>query len=190
VPFAGKYSIFDPANADRPGDPNSRITVRGYVEEKKFQAHLTGLYFTEVNSPLGALVRALGAAEGLLLGEVAVTHYPDLKVGEIPYLIFPSYVNPTRTSWGYAAEFDLTYPRVWGTDWNLTQLTVFTHDVAGVSPNTLPFVKGRKSLFIGFNFDHSAVWKAQFGYTAFFGGGLSNIQRDRDNFAASLSYNF
>ena len=186
VPFAGKYSIFEPANADA----NGRITVRGYVEEKKIEAHLTALYFTEVNSPMGALVRGLGAAEGTLLAEVAVTHYPDLKVGEIPYLIFPSYVNPTRTSWGYALEFDLSYPRVWGSDWNLTQLTVFTHDAGGVSPNTLPFVKGRKSLFIGLNFDNSAIWRAQFGYTAFFGGGLSNIQRDRDNFAASISYNF
>jgi Protein of unknown function (DUF1302) len=186
VPFAGQYSIFEPTRADA----NGRITVRGYKEEKKFQAHLTGLYFTEVNSPMGQLVKALGAAEGTLLAEVAVTHYPDLQIGTVPYLIFPSYANPTKTSWGYAFEFDLSYPRVWGSDWNLTQVTVFTHDVAGISPNTLPFVKGRKSLFLGLNFDNSSVWKAQFGYTAFFGGGLSNIIRDRDNFSASLSYSF
>jgi hypothetical protein len=185
VPFAGKYSVFDPA-----GYGVVRQTVRGYVEEKKFQAHLTALYFTEVNSPMGQLVKALGAAEGTLLAEVAVTHYPDLKVGTIPYLIFPSYANPTKTSWGYAMEFDLSYPHVAGTDWNLTQVTVFTHDVAGISPNTLPFVKGRKSLFLGFNFDKDSVWKLQFGYAAFFGGGLSNIIRDRDNLSASLSYSF
>ena len=186
VPFTGKYSIFEPANADA----NGRITVRGYVEEKKIQAHLTALYFTEVNSPAGALVKALGAAEGTLLAEVAVTHYPNLKVGTIPYLIFPSYESPTKTSAGYAFEFDLSYPRVWGSDWNLTQSTVFTHDVKGISPNTLPFVKGRKSLFIGMLFDNSNVTRVQLGYTAFFGGGLSNIVRDRDNFAASLSYSF
>ena len=164
--------------------------MRGYVEEKKIQAHLTGLYFTEVNSPMGALVKALGAAEGTLLAEIAVTHYPDLQIGTIPYLIFPSYANPTKTSWGYALEFDLSYPRVWGSDWNLTQVTVFTHDVSGISPNTLPFVKGRKSLFLGLNFDNSSVWKIQAGYTAFFGGGLNNIIRDRDNFALSMSYSF
>jgi hypothetical protein len=186
VPFAGRYSVFDTANADA----NGRMTVRGYVEEKKIQAHLTALYFTEVNSPAGALVRALGAAEGTLLAEVAITHYPNLKVGEIPYLIFPSYESPTKTSWGYAMEFDLSYPRVWGSDWNLTQSTVFTHDVAGISPNTLPFVKGRKSLFVGALFDKGSEWKMQFGYTAFFGGGLSNIIRDRDNLSASLLYSF
>jgi Protein of unknown function (DUF1302) len=186
VPFTGPYSIFDPANADA----NGRITVRGYKEEKKIQAHLTALYFTEVNAASGQLVKALGAAEGTLLAEVAVTHYPNLQIGSVPYLIFPSYENPTKTSWGYAFEFDLSYPRVWGSDWNLTQVTVFTHDVGGISPNTLPFVKGRKSLFLGLNFDNSSVWKAQLGYAAFFGGGLSNIVRDRDNFSASLSYNF
>ena len=51
-------------------------------------------------------------------------------------------------------------------------------------------MKGRKSLFVGLNFDKDATWKAQFGYTAFFGGGLSNIIRDRDNVSASLSYSF
>lgn len=186
VPFAGRYSIFDPANADA----NGRITVRGYTEEKKIQAHLTALYFTEVNSWTGALVKALGAAEGTFLGEVAITHYPRLDPSTKPYLIFPSYVSPTKTSWGYAFEFDLSYPHVWGSDWNLTQVTVFTHDVSGVSPNALPFVKGRKSLFIGFNFDKDSVWKLQAGYAAFFGGGLSNIIRDRDNFSVSLSYSF
>lgn len=185
VPAAGPFSIFEPTRADA----NGRITVRGYTEEKKVQAHLTALYFTEVNSPMGRLVKALGAAEGTLLAEVAVTHYPGLK-NDVPYLVFPSYASPTKTSWGYAFEFDLSYPRVWGSDWNLTQVTVFTHDVAGISPNALPFVKGRKSLFLGLNFDNSAVWKLQAGYTAFFGGGLSNIIRDRDNATVSLSYSF
>ncbi|MBN8488710.1 MAG: DUF1302 domain-containing protein [Burkholderiales bacterium] len=186
VPFAGPYSIFDPAHADA----NGRITVRGYTEEKKIQAHLTGLYFTEVNSPMGALVKALGAAEGTVLAEVAMTHYPSLKIGQVPYLIFPTYKNPTKTSFGYAVEFDLSYPRVWGSDWNLTQVTVFTHDVKGISPNTLPFVEGRKSLYLGALFDNSAVWRVQLGYTAFFGGGLGNMLRDRDNVSASVSYNF
>ena len=186
VPLAGRWSIYDPAYADA----NGRITVKGYKEEKKFQAHLTGLYFTEVNSWTGAIVKALGAAEGTVLAEVAVTHYPDLDLANVPYLIFPSYASPTKTSWGYAFEVDLSYPHVWGTDWNLTQVTVFTHDVGGISPNTLPFVKGRKSLFVGFNFDKDAMWKLQAGYAAFFGGGLNNIIRDRDNLSISLSYSF
>ena len=186
VPLAGPYSIFDPA-----GYGLRRQAVRGYVEEKKWQAHLTALYFTEVNSPMGALVKALGAAEGTLLAEVALTHYPSLQVGTIPYMIFPSYANPTKTSWGYAAEFDLSYPHVWGTDWNLTQVTVFTHDVGGISPNTLALREAAaSSLFVGFNFDNSSVWKAQIGYAAFFGGGLNNIVRDRDNLSASVSFNF
>jgi hypothetical protein len=62
--------------------------------------------------------------------------------------------------------------------------------VSGISPNTLPFVKGRKSLFFGMNFDKDATWRLQLGVTSFFGGGLSNIIRDRDNASVSLSYSF
>ena len=47
------------------------VALGGYVEEKKIQAHLTALYFTEVNSWTGQIVKALGAAEGTLLAEVA-----------------------------------------------------------------------------------------------------------------------
>jgi hypothetical protein len=192
VPLAGAYSIFDGATAGptKTVDANGRITVRGYTEEKKYQAHLTGLYFTEVNSPMGQLVKALGAAEGTVLAEVALTHYPSLRVGEVPYLIFPTYQNPSKSSWGYALEFDLSYPHVAGSEWNLLQSTVFTHDVKGISPNALPFLEGRRSLFVGGVFDNGSVWKVSAGYTAFFGGGRSNVLRDRDNLAMSLSYSF
>lgn len=183
---SGRYSIFDSAYAD----PSGRITVRGFTEERKLQAHLTGLYFVEVNSWMGSVMKALGAAEATLLGEVAVTRYPNLRIGEVPYYIFPSYENPTKSSWGYAAEMDLSYPRVLGTDWNLTQVTVFTHDVNGISPNTLPFVKGRRSLYLGLNFDQSAIWRVQAGYAKYFGGGLTNMLRDRDNLSVNVSYNF
>lgn len=64
VPFAGRYSIFDPANADA----NGRITVRGYTEEKKIQAHLTALYFTEVNSLDGRAGQGAGRRRGHLPG--------------------------------------------------------------------------------------------------------------------------
>lgn len=192
VPGGGAYSIFDASTAGptKTVDANGRITVRGYTEEKKYQAHLTGLYFTEVNSPMGQLVKALGAAEGTVLAEVALTRYPSLRIGEVPYLIFPTYQNPSKSSWGYALEFDLSYPHFAGSEWNLTQSTVFTHDVKGISPNTLPFLEGRKSLFLGAIFDNGAVWKVAAGYTAFFGGGRSNVLRDRDNLALSLSYSF
>ncbi len=163
--------------------------ARGYVEEEKWQAHLTGFYFIEVNSIFGRAMRALGAAEGYALAEIAVTYYPGLDPANVPYLIFPSYAVPDKTSAGYVMELQLTYPDVlFG--FNLLPQIDFYHDFKGTSPNTIPFVEGRKALFLGLNFDQNSVWKGQIGYTTFFGGGLSNIIRDRDFLGASASFAF
>ena len=193
VPPTGPYSIFDPTvgGPAKTIDPvTGRITVRGFAEEKKWQAHLTGFYFIELNSPIGAVMKGLGAAEGYILAEAAVTRYPNLNPDIIPYLIFPSYAVPTQTSYGYVFEIGLTYPHVFGTEVNLTPQFDFAQDVHGISPNSLPFVQGRKSAFFGLNFDMKSVWKAQIGYSAFFGGGLSNPVRDRDFYGASIAYSF
>ncbi|MFO1283328.1 MAG: DUF1302 domain-containing protein [Burkholderiales bacterium] len=193
VPLSGPYSIFDPST---PGpaktyDPlTQRTTVRGYVDEKKWQAHLTGFYFIEVNSPIGTAMKALGAAEGYVLAEAAVAHYPNLKPSEIPYYVFPSYEVPDKTSWGYVVEVALTYPNVFNSGINLVPQIDFTHDVSGITPNALPFVEGRKSFFFGLNFDSNNIWKGQIGYTHYWGGGVSNTLRDRDFLGANISYSF
>jgi hypothetical protein len=171
-------------------DPGTcRTYARGFVEEKKFQAHLTGFYFIEVNSPMGSFMKAMGASEGYVLAEVAATHYPRLDPANVPYLVFPSYAVPTKTSWGYVLEMGLTYPDAFA-GLNITPQIDFTHDVHGTTPNTIPFVEGRKSLFLGINFDKSSVWKGQLGVSHFWGGGISNLMRDRSFLAASISYSF
>jgi hypothetical protein len=176
--------------ADKQFDPTACTGyARGYVEEEKWQAHLTGFYFIEVNSIFGRAMRAVGAAEGYVLAEIATTYYPGLDPAHVPYLIFPSYAIPNKTSAGYVIEMQLTYPdAVFG--FNLLPQIDFYHDFEGTSPNTIPFVEGRKAVFVGLNFDQNSVWKGQIGYTSFFGGGLSNIVRDRDFLGASASFAF
>lgn len=193
VPLSGAYSIFDSSTRGpaKTIDPAAgRTTVRGYVEEQKWQAHLTGFYFMEVNSPLGAVMKGLGAAEGYVLAEAAITHYPKLNPSVIPYLIFPSYAVPTKTSYGYVLEIGLTYPNAFDSGINVMPQFDFSHDLKGITPNSLPFVEGRKAAFLGVNFDRNSVWRGQIGYTTFWGGGLSNQLRDRDFFSASLSRSF
>lgn len=176
--------------AGKTQDPNTcRTYARGYVEEKKWQAHVTGFYFIEVNSALGAVMKGLGAAEGYVLAEAAVTMYPKLDTANVPYLIFPSYAIPSKTSWGYVLEVGLTYPDAFA-GLNVMPQFDFAHDVRGITPNALPFVQGRKSVFLGLNFDKSSTWKGQIGVSHYWGGGVSNIMRDRDFFAASVSYSF
>jgi len=181
VPLSGPYSYG--ANPGFGGATS--YTMNGYKDEKKWQAHVTGFRFLP-----GDFTRALGAAEGYVMAEAAVTHYPGLDLsGAVPYLL-NNYTLPTKTSWGYVAEFGLTYANLLQSGWTMSPVLDFYHDVKGTSPNTIPFVEGRKALALGLNFDLHNTFKAGLGYTAFFGGGSLNLMRDRDVLSASLQYIF
>ncbi|MDD5247428.1 MAG: DUF1302 domain-containing protein [Rhodocyclaceae bacterium] len=165
--------------------PTNVATVNGYVEEKKYQAHLTGFRFLPPE-----VTQALGAADGYVMAEAAVTRYPGLDLsGAIPYLL-NDYTLPTKNSWGYVAEFGLTYANILHSGWTMSPVVDFYHDVRGVSPNTIPFIEGRKAIAVGLNFDYHNAWKASVGYTTFFGGGDLNLMRDRDVLSATVSYSF
>ncbi|MDP3538326.1 MAG: DUF1302 domain-containing protein [Azonexus sp.] len=159
--------------------------ANGFANEKKFQSHVTAFTFLPQ-----ALTRALGAADGAFLAEVAVTHYPGLKLnGEVPYLL-NDYSMPDKTSWGYVAEVSLTYANVFGSGWTAMPIVDFYHDVKGTSPNSIPFVEGRKAVAMGVTFDYHNQWKFGVGYSVFFGGGNLNLMRDRDIASATMSYVF
>lgn len=159
--------------------------ANGYVGEKKYQAQATAFRFLPPE-----LTRALGAADGYFMGEIAVTHYPGLDLsGAVPYLL-NDYTLPTKTSWGYVAEVGLTYANVFSSGWTMSPIVDFYHDVRGTSPNTIPFVEGRKALAVGLNFDYHNQWKVGLGYSTFFGGGNLNLMRDRDVASATVSYAF
>jgi hypothetical protein len=137
-----------------------------------------------------SITAPLGAAEGAFLFEAAVTRYPGLDLsGAVPYLL-NNYTLPTKTSWGYVAELSLTYANVFNSGWTMTPIVDWFHDVKGTSPNTLPFVEGRKALAMALNFDYHNKTKIGIGYTTFSGGGNLNMMRDRDVLSASLSYAF
>ncbi|MCC7309619.1 MAG: DUF1302 family protein, partial [Sulfuritalea sp.] len=156
-----------------------------YVEEKKYQAHLTGFYLLPQS-----ITSAFGAAEGFFLGEMAFTHYPDLdRSGAIPYLL-NNYTMPDKTSWGYVAEFGLTYANIFQSGWTMSPILDFYHDVEGTSPTALPFVEGRKAVALNLNFDYHNEWKAGIGYVTYWGGGNMNMLRDRDVLTMSVSRTF
>ena len=159
--------------------------ANGYVGEKKFQVHTTA--FTWLPNQI---TRALGAADGAFLFEIAATHFPELdQSGAVPYLL-NNYTLPDKTSWGYVAEVSLTYANVFGSGWTATPIVDFYHDVKGTSPNTIPFIEGRKAVAMGLTFDYHNQWKVGFGYSTFFGGGNLNVMRDRDVATATVSYAF
>ena len=179
VPLSGPYAAFS-----GPG------TYRGFVDEKKWQAHVTAIYLLGPSGDLGWLLRGLGAAEGTLLAEAAVAHYPSLdRSGAKPYLL-TNYEMPSNTSWGYVVELGVVYPHFLGSEVNVTPQIDFAHDVNGTSPNTIPFVQGRKAFTPSLNFEFLNRWRAQLAYTWYSGGGGNNLMKDRDFFALSVSYSF
>jgi hypothetical protein len=179
VPLSGPYAAFS-----GPG------TYRGFVDEKKWQAHLTAIYLLGPSGDLGWLLRGLGAAEGTLLAEAAVAHYPSLdRSGARPYLL-TDYTLPSNTSWGYVISFNVVYPHFLGSEVNVTPQIDFAHDVNGTSPNTIPFIEGRKAVTPSLNFEFMNRWRAQLAYTWFSGGGGNNLIKDRDFLSFNVSYSF
>lgn len=181
VPLAGPYSYA--GNALFGGAVP--YTMNGYKDEHKWQAHVTGFRFLPPE-----FTRAVGAAEGYVMAEAAITRYPSLDLsGAVPYLL-NDYTLPTKTSWGYVVEFGVTYANIFQSGWTLSPVVDWYHDVKGVSPNTIPFVQGRKALSLGLNFDLHNTYKVSVGYSDFFGGGDLNPMRDRDVMQASFQYIF
>jgi hypothetical protein len=179
VPASGKYSVFDYVGK----------TTRGFVEERKWQAHLTGFKLM-APADLGGLIGKLGAEEGYFLGEVAVAHYPGLdRSGRIPYLL-TDYSLPDRTSAGMVISTGLTYANVGDSGWNMMPQLDVAWDFHGTSPNAVPFVEGRKAATLSLNFNRSDKWKAGIGYTRFWGGGGNNLMRDRDFLSVITSVSF
>ena len=186
VPLSGRYSVVDVANTT-----GARAHVNGFVEEKRWQAHLTAFYLVAPSSPLGRISKAVGAAEWTMLAELAYTYYPNLNLsGAVPYLL-PNYEMPTRGSFGYVLSTFMAYPNVGGSKWNISPQLDFAHDVRGTSPNAVPFVQGRKALTLSLNFDRdNSKWKANVGVTSFWGGGSNNLVIDRAFFFTSMSRSF
>jgi hypothetical protein len=176
VPASGQFTI---------GTHN-----RGFVEEKKWQGHLTANYLFQPNTPLGNLQDKIGATDGYILAEAAAAYYPNLiRDGSVPYLL-PNYSIPDRFSWGYVAEIGVVYPEIFGTPVNMVPMIDFAHDVSGTTPNGLPFIQDRKSLAFGLTFNYQDAQKLTFTYATFWGGGDNNLMRDRDFWGANYSVSF
>lgn len=179
VPLSGQYAAFA-----APG------VYPGFVDEHKWQAHLTTIYLLGPSGDLGWLLRGIGAAEGTLLLEAAATYYPGLDLsGSKPYLL-TNYELPTRLSSGVVGELGVVYPHFMGTAVNVTPQIDFAYDMSGISPNTIPFIKGRLAVTPSLNFEYLNKWRAQLAYTNFSGGGGNNLMKDRDFYAFSVSYSF
>ena len=173
-----QYSVFDTG------------VSKGFVEEKKWQVDVNAVYTFSANDPLGFIPSALGASDGFILAEAVATRYPGLDTsGKVPYLL-PDYSMPDKTSWGYVTEVGINYPNLFDSGITVTPQLDFSHDVKGTSPNSMPFVEGRKSLTTSLLFNYRDRWKGGLQWVQFWGGGDNNLMADRDFVSGNISYSF
>lgn len=97
----------------------------------------------------------------------------------------------TKLSTGYRMTLGTTYNNAFDLPVNLTPSVQWRHDVWGYSPGpiTANFQQGTKAVTLGVDAEYQS-WKANIGYTNYFGGGWSNALSDRDFASMSVSYAF
>jgi hypothetical protein len=179
-----------------------------YVDEKKWQWHLTGILSLTPGDYDGLLKALGGASTATLLAEAVVVKYPNMKSwynGEpVSAGVWgwgqefdpAAAVEPvgTRTSWGYNFDFSWTYDGSLIPGWQVTPEIYYFQAVKGRTPNAVGlFMEGAKSANFIVNFvQNPAKWQFAVNYARFWGGSrvFDQPYRDRDFVGAYVSRNF
>ncbi len=182
--------------------------IPGQIELDVYQYQTTA---TKIFGP------ALGADQTLILGEVALTHVPDMPgkdelrlEGPATYTSGNPYhavgTNPgsahagksaegsqhfaDSSSWGYRVAIRQEFNNAIGPITLLPRIS-WQHDVNGVSPGPGGnFIEDRKGITLGLAAILRNQWNADMSYTRYYGAGRHNLIGDRDFVSASLKYSF
>jgi hypothetical protein len=187
-----------------------------WVDQKRYQWHLTSIYALQPGNAGGALLNLLGAEAANLLTETVVIRYPDLKssydgtqVSAGGWLWGNEYLDlvqsggvinspgdsvGTRNSGGINIDFNWTYDGSLIPGWQVTPGIYVRRGLFGQTPNvSSQFMKGVTSTNYSLKFvQNPADWQFSLNYTRFSGGDspLDNPLRDRDFVGFALSRNF
>lgn len=185
-----------------------------YVDEKKYQFHLTGL-LSMTPGDYGGILNFLGADTATLLAEAVVVRYPNLKdsydgvpvaagnwgwgfltATDSGFPLAPGSAPSvgTKTSWGYNFDFSWTYDGKLIPGWQVTPEIYYFQAVKGRTPNGQAlFMEGAKSAnFIVTFTQNPANWAVGVNYAKFWGGSsvLDQPLRNRDFYGAYVTRNF
>lgn len=193
-------SVIDPSNpyyCNALGDFTVKpigSNCRGWIDTQHYQFHLTGIHILSPSGSLGGVLSALGASEGTITAETAVAYYPKLRFDAgVPYAVTADYQLPTKASWGVVVAGSVTYPNIFGTRASLSPDIAISQGLAGYSATALPgFVKGAGAAVIGATIDFKVKpeTKLRVDFTQNWGGGASNLMRDRNFMTISLTSSF
>ena len=179
-----------------------------FVDEKKYQWHLTGL-LSMTPGDYGGILKALGnASTATLMIEGVASYYPKLKK-------FYNGEPIAAGVWGWGQEFDLSAPAQavgdklssginfdfsWVYDgnllpgWQVIPEVYYFQALNGRTPNASGlFMEGAKSAnFIVTFVQNPANWQFGVNYATFWGGSrvFDQPYKDRDFFGAYVSRNF
>lgn len=182
-----------------------------YVDEKKYQMHLTGL-LSMTPGDYGGILNFLGADTATLLAEAVAVRYPNLKssydgvpvaagywgwgfltASDVGFGSGPVSVGD-KNSWGYNLDFSWTYDGKLIPGWQVTPEIYYFQAVKGRTPNAMAlFMEGAKSAnFIVTFTQNPAKWAFAVNYAKFWGGSsvLDQPLRGRDFFGAYVTRNF
>lgn len=178
--------------------------INGFIERNVSQFQVTA---TKVLGPV------LSANQGVLVGEVGVTHVhnmpnkADLRLNGAGTFVSGNTTQATTglhaskaaedadhfadaTSWGFRMAGRLTYNNLIGS-LNVSPRFAFFQDVSGITPGSGGnFLEGRRAITLGVTTDYQNTWRADLSYTSFQGAGRYNLLNDRDFVAFSMSYSF
>lgn len=190
-----------------------------YVEEKKYQFHLTSTLMLTPGDQ-GPLLKLLGADSGILIAEAAAVHYPNLKSSYqgVPVAAgqwgwgaltatdswmtngFQTFTNDgmpsvgDKTSWGIAMDFNWTYDGTLLPGWQVTPEIFYSRGIKGRTPNLQgTFMEGASSINYVVTFTQNPPnWSVAFNYAQFSGGSsiFDQPYRNRDFYGMSISRSF
>lgn len=187
----------------------------GWIDNKRWQLHVTGLY-SLTPSNAGGFLDLVGAQTGTFLGEFVAIHYPGISsrkivrrqvdgtaVEQVPaaglWLLPSGGSGVTQglgdaTSLGLMFDFSLVYDSTVIPGWQVVPGVFVQHALRGSTPNFLAnWLEGGTAVNFYVNFvQNPAHWQGGINYTRFSGGKTPTHQPlgDRDFIGAYLSRNF
>lgn len=179
-------------------DPSTNTPIgtycQGWIDTESYQFQMSGLNIVSPSGPLGWVLDITGAKESILIAELAVGHYPGLKLNQgIPYASTANYELPTRTIAGAVLFGSLTWPNIFGTRASLMPDLTVSQGIHGYPATYLPgFIEGAGAATLGFNIDFKTkpTTTIRIDGTQYWGGGAANLQRDRDFMSVSVTVGF
>ncbi len=167
---------------------------RGSIDTANYQFQVSGLNIVSPSGPLGWLLDLTGASESILIAEADFGYYPNLELNKgIPYASTGNYELPTKKIAGAVVFGSLTWPNIFGTRAALMPDLAVSQGITGLPATALPgFIEGAGSATLGFNVDFKVkpATTMRVDYTQNWGGGASNLLRDRNFMSISITTAF